>query len=87
MLKLTSDVDELTVYVKESHTGDWYWDILHEWVLSDNAPKNLNVTLDDYYPMRLMLSLFGDWVQWNADMPASRTACLRFYSYETRYLP
>ena len=86
LLQLTSRVEELTVYVKEGHADEWF-DILHEWVVNINAPKNLNVVFNDHYLVRLKVDLLHSWSQWNMDMPATRTACLRFYAYETRYLP
>ena len=86
LLQLTSRVEELTVYVKEGHTDEWY-DILHEWLVNINAPENLNVAFNDHYLARLKVDLLHSWSQWNTEMPATRTACLRFYAYETRYLP
>ena len=86
LLQLTSRVEELTVYVKDHHVVEWYQDILHEWVINNQAPKNLNVVTSDYYES-LILNLLNSISQWNTDMPASRTACLRLYLYESKYLP
>ena len=90
LLQLTSNVnsniEDLTIYVRGHNPSDWYLHILHEWVLNYKAPRNLNVIAFEYYDS-LLLNLMHAWSQWNAELPAGRTACLRLCMYESIYLP
>ena len=90
LLQLTSsvnsNVEDLTVYVRGRNPDDWYLRVLHEWVVNNSAPKNLNVVAFEYYDS-LLLNLIHGWSHWNAELPAGRMACLRLYTYESIYLP
>ena len=90
LLQLTStassNVEDLTVYVRGCYPDDWYLCNLHEWVVNNSAPNNLNVVAFGYYDS-LLLNLIHGWSQWNAELPADRMACLRLYTYESIYLP
>ena len=83
LFQLTKNVEDLTIYVRRHNPDDWYLYILREWVVNDNAPKNLSVVAY-YYNDSLLLNLLQFWSQWNTDMPVSRdTACLRLYMYDS----
>ena len=86
LLQLTSNVEDLTVYIRGQNPDDWYFRVLHEWVINNSAPKNLNVVAYEYYDS-LLLNLIHGWSQWNSEVPVSRVACLRLYTYESIYLP
>lgn len=86
LLQLTSNVEDLTVYIRGRNPDDWYLRVLHEWAVNNSAPKNLNVVAFEYYNS-LLLNLIHGWSQWNAELPAGRMACLRLYTYESIYLP
>lgn len=86
LLQLTSNVEDLTIYVRRHNPDDWYLRILHEWVVNNNTPKNLSIVAFEYYDS-LLLNLLHSWSQWNADMPVGRTACLRLYMYDSINLP
>ena len=92
LLQLISNVEDLTVYIREHHPNDWYLHMLHEWVVNKNAPKNLNFIGFLYHDSlmlsdSLLLSLIDRWPQWKADVPAGRVACLRLFLYVSMYLP
>ena len=93
LLQLTKNVEHLTIYIRSHNPDDWYLHVLHEWVVNDNAPKNLSiVTIVRYeYHVRyydsLLLNLLQSWSEWNTEMPVSRKACLRLYTYDSIALP
>lgn len=86
LLQVTSSLKDLTIYIRRHETDDWFLHILHEWVVTDNAPKNLSVIAFEYQNS-LLSSLLHDWSRWNADVPVNRTACLRLYNYNSINLP